>query len=89
MLMKATLGSLNNHFLLIAILSDKGDQGVLVTTPEKSPEALQAALMIQKLFQRFPEPRGKEEMKILNEWIESFKGSDFRGSYQIARQALE
>jgi hypothetical protein len=52
-----------NNVAIIPLCSDKGAQGILITTPEKSSDALKAALLIQKLFQHFPEPRGKEEGK--------------------------
>jgi len=78
-----------NNVAIIPLWSDKGTRGVLITTPEKSSDALKAALMIQKLFQRFPKPRGKEEGKSVEECIESFKRSDFEKCCQIAQQALK
>jgi hypothetical protein len=78
-----------NNVAIIPLWSDKGNQGVLITTPEKSSDALKAALMIHKLFQRFPEPRGKEEGKSIEECIVSFKRSDFKTCRQVAQQALK
>jgi hypothetical protein len=78
-----------NNVAIIPLWSDKGTQGVLITIPEKSSDALKAALMIQKLFQRFPGPRGKEEWKSIEECIASFKRSDFRTCRQLAQQALK
>ena len=78
-----------NNVAIIPLWSDKGTQGVLITTPEKSSDALKAALMIQKLFQRFPEPRGKEEGRSIEECIASFKRSDFKTCCQVAQQALK
>jgi hypothetical protein len=74
---------------IIPLWSEKGNQGVLVTTPERSSDALKAALMIRELFQRFPEPRGKKEGKFIEECVESFKRSDFRTCYQTAQEALK
>jgi hypothetical protein len=74
---------------IIPLWSEKGNQGVLVTTTEKSSDALKAALMIRELFQRFPEPRGEKEGKFIEECVESFKRSDFRTCYQIAQEALK
>ena len=74
---------------IIPLWSDKGNQGVLITTPEKSSDALKAALMIRELFQRFPEPRGQEEVKSIDECIASFKRSDFKTCCQVAQQALK
>jgi hypothetical protein len=78
-----------NNVAIIPLWSDKGNQGVLITTPEKSSDALEAALMIQKLFQRFPEPRGNEEVKSIEGCIASFKRSDFKTCCQLAQQALK
>jgi hypothetical protein len=78
-----------SNVAIIPLWSEKGNQGVLVTTPEKSSDALKAALMIRELFQRFPEPRGEKEGKFIEECVESFKRSDFRTCYQIAQEALK
>jgi hypothetical protein len=78
-----------NNVAIIPLWSDKGNQGVLITTPDKSSDALKAALMIQELFQRFPEPRGQEEVKSIEECIEIFKRSDFKTCCQVARRALK
>lgn len=78
-----------SNVAIIPLWSEKGNRGVLVTTPEKSSDALKAALMIRELFQRFPEPRGEKEGKLIEECVESFKRSDFRTCYQIAQQALK
>ena len=78
-----------NNVAIIPLWPDKGTQGVLITTPEKSSDALKAALMIRELFQRFPEPRGEKEGKFIEKCVDSFKRSDFRNCYQIAQQTLK
>lgn len=78
-----------SNVAIIPLWSEKGNQGVLVTTPEKSSEALKAALMIRKLFQHFPEPRDEKEGKLIDECVTSFKRSDFRTCYHMARKALK
>ena len=78
-----------NNVAIIPLWSEKGATGVLVTTHEKSSDVLKAALMIQKLLQRFPEERSEKEEKLVQECVESFKRSDFTTCYQIAHQALE
>ncbi len=78
-----------SNVAIIPLWSEKENQGVLITTPEKSSDALKAALMIRELFQRFPEPRGEKEGKFIEECVDSFKRSDFRTCYQIAQQALK
>ena len=71
---------------IIPLWSEEENQGVLVTTPEKSTDALKAALMIQKLLQRFPEPRGKEENRLIKDCVASFKSFDFKTCYQKLRR---
>jgi hypothetical protein len=78
-----------NNVAIIPLWADKGNLGVIVTTPEKSPDALNAALMIHKLLQRFPEPRGEEIGKSIEACIVSFTRSDFRTCRRIARKALQ
>jgi hypothetical protein len=78
-----------HNVAIIPLWSDKGTQGVLITTAEKSSDGLKAALMIQKLLQRFPEPRGEKEAKFIEECIFSFKRFEFKTCYQIAQQALK
>ena len=77
-----------SNVAIIPLWSEGGNQGVLVTATEKGSEALKAALMIQKLRQSFPEPRGGKEKTIIKECIASFKRFDFKRSYQIAEQAF-
>ncbi len=78
-----------SNVAIIPLWSDRGNQGVLITTPEKSSDALEAALMIQKLFKRFPEPRGKAKGESIQECVASFKRSEFKACTEIARQALK
>ncbi len=78
-----------NNVAIIPLWSEKGNRGALVTTPEKSSDALKAALMIRELFQRFPEPRGEKERKFIEECILSFKKFEFKACCQIAGQGLK
>jgi hypothetical protein len=78
-----------NNVAIIPLWPDKGTRGVLITIPEKSSDALKAALGIQELFKRFPEPRRKEEGKLIEECISSFKRSDFKACFQITQQTLK
>lgn len=77
----------HNNVAIIPVWSQGENQGVLVTTPKKSTDALKATLMIQKLWLRFPEPKGGKEKQLLEECVASFKRFDFKRSYQIAQQA--
>ncbi len=74
---------------IIPLWSDKGTQGVLITTSEKGSDALAAARMIRKLIQRFPEPRGDKEGKSIEECIMFFKKLEFKTCCQIAERALK
>ena len=78
-----------NKVAIIPLWSEKGNMGVLVTTPEKSSDALKAALMVRELFQRFPEPRNEKEGKFIEECILSFKKFEFKTCCQIAEHALK
>ncbi|MGD9073731.1 MAG: hypothetical protein PVJ69_00845 [Desulfobacteraceae bacterium] len=73
---------------IIPLWSESGNQGVLVTTPEKSADALKAALMIEKLRERFPKSKGEKEKLLIEDCIATFKRFDFKRSYQIAQQAF-
>lgn len=73
---------------IIPLWSEEGKMGVLITTPEKSSEAKNAALMIQKLLNRYPEPRGKEQAQLLENCLMAFKKFDFKGCIQMAQKAL-
>lgn len=77
-----------NNIAIIPLWSDKGAQGVLVTTPDKSPDALKAALLIRKLLQRFSQPRSERERKYIEDCVQTFKRSDFRTAHQKAQEAL-
>ena len=74
---------------VIPLWSENETTGVLVTTPEKSSDALKAASMIQELCERFPEPRGEKEAKLIDECIDCFRRSDFSTCYETAQQALK
>ncbi|MEA3358627.1 MAG: hypothetical protein U9R17_04365 [Thermodesulfobacteriota bacterium] len=78
-----------NNVAIIPLWSEKGKKGVLITTPVKGPDALKAALMIQKLIKRFPEPRGENKRKLVEESISFFKRADFKTCCQISQQALQ
>jgi hypothetical protein len=78
-----------NNVAIIPLWSEKGKKGVLITTPVKYPDALKAALMIQELIKRFPEPRGEKERKLVEESISFFKRADFKTCCQISQQALQ
>lgn len=48
--------------VIIPLWAEGENLGVLITSPEKSNDALKAALVIQKLKNRYPEPRGKKRI---------------------------
>jgi hypothetical protein len=78
-----------SNVAIVPLWSEKGNQGVLVTTPEKSSDALKSALMIQTLFQRFPEPRDEKVGKLIEDCVQFFKKSDFKTCYQIGQQTFK
>jgi hypothetical protein len=75
-----------NDVAVIPLWEESGNLGVLVVSPEKSDDALQAALLIQRRVHL--KGRGSEG-KIeegLNKAIAAFKGFDFAGSARMARE---
>jgi hypothetical protein len=77
------------HGVAIIPLWLRGDeQGVLVTTPEKSGDALKAARVIQTLWKRSPEGKGEKEVKLRKACVEAFERFDFAQSWQIGQRAL-
>jgi len=74
---------------IIPLWTEEENQGVLITSPEKSADALKAALMIQKLMNRYPQPRGKEEGQLIEGCVACFKRFDFKTCYQLAQKGLK
>jgi len=75
-----------NKIAVIPLWEESGNLGVLVISPEKSDDALQAALLILRMVHR--KGRGSEG-KIeegLNKAIAAFKRFDFAGSARMARE---
>ena len=77
-----------NNVAVIPLWAQGENQGVLVTTAQKSQEALQATLMIRQLLQRYPEPRSGIEKQRVEECLAAFKRFDFQKSHQIAKQVF-
>jgi hypothetical protein len=71
---------------IIPLRTEGEDRGVLVTVKEKSDDAPKAALMIQKLIDRSPEPREQEERRLIEGCIAYFKNFDFKACQQLARK---
>ncbi|HSR12793.1 MAG TPA: hypothetical protein VLS90_15225, partial [Thermodesulfobacteriota bacterium] len=69
-----------NRVAIIPLWSEKTTLGVLVSTPDRSVEAAEAASRIQKLLARFPEPRSEEKDRVVRESVELFKKFDFRAA---------
>jgi hypothetical protein len=77
------------HRVAIIPLWLQGDeQGVLVTTPEKSGDALKAARVVQSLWKRSPEPKGEKDARLRKACTEAFERFDFSQSWQIGQKAL-
>jgi hypothetical protein len=77
-----------NNVSVIPLWSENENLGVLITTPEESADALKAALLIQKVLQRFPQQRSERAQKYVDDCIQTFKKSDFRIAHQKAQEAL-
>lgn len=77
-----------NNIAVIPLWSEKGNQGVLITSKEKSANALKAAVMIEKLKRRFPDLKRGRKKSMIDKCIAVFKRFDFKRSYEIAQQAF-
>ena len=79
---------IKSNVAIIPLWSEGKNQSVLITSTEKSSDALKAALMIEKLRQRVSGSRGKKEKMLIEDCIAAFKRFDFKRSCQIAQQAF-
>ncbi len=73
---------------LIEILVVMVILGVVVTTPERGPEALNAASLIQDLLNRYPAPREREKDQVVQESVTLFKRYDFKGAGEMAKKGM-
>ncbi len=78
-----------NNLAIIPLWAEKEMMGLLVSTPAKSPEAVEAASKMQKLLARFPEPRSKEKDLAIRECLGFFKTFDFRRAIQRSTLLLK
>lgn len=78
-----------NRLAIVPLWSEGDILGVLVTTPEKSGEALDAALKIKKLLARSPEPRSQARQRLVQDCLTAFKDFDFKTSAQLAQKGLQ
>jgi hypothetical protein len=69
-----------NNICIIPLWKEKENLGVLVTTPDRSKVAIDAALAIQKLIDQ----KNSENENVISEAIAAFKNKDFEKSYDIA-----
>jgi hypothetical protein len=72
-----------NNISILPLWREKEDLGVLVTTPDRSKAAINAALAIQKLIDQ-----KSENENVVSESIVAFKNKDFEKSYAIAVRKL-
>jgi hypothetical protein len=68
-----------NNISIIPLWKEKENLGVLVTTPDRSKAAINAALAIQKLIDQ-----NGENKNVISESIAAFKNKEFEKSYDIA-----
>jgi len=71
-----------NNLAVIPLWAEKDKLGVLISTPAKSAEAMEAASRIQRLLARFPEPRSHDKDRVIQECLGLFKRFDFREASQ-------
>jgi hypothetical protein len=77
-----------SNLAIIPLWSEDDNLGVLVTSIEKSTDALKAALAIDKLREQFPEPKDQKIKTLIEECIARFKQFEFKRCYQMAQQAF-
>lgn len=77
-----------SNVAIIPLWSEEENLGVLVTSIEKSNDALKAALAIETLRGHFAKPKGKKAEALVEECIATFKRFEFKKSYQMAQQAF-
>jgi hypothetical protein len=74
---------------IVPLWAEGENQGVLITTPEKSTDALKAALMIQRLKSRYPESGGRGKNQLVEDCVSCFKRFDFKTCSQMAEKGLK
>jgi M6 family metalloprotease-like protein len=77
-----------NNVAILPLWPQGEKLGVLVTTPEKSQDAVGAVNMILKLWEKYPEPKTGKIKNISEECVAAFQQFDFKKSVQIAQQAF-
>jgi hypothetical protein len=79
----------SSKVVVVPLWSEGDRHGVLVTTSDRGKEALDAALQIQKLLSRFPEPRPKGRATQIERCQAAFKSLDFKAAAELARKGME
>lgn len=74
---------------LVPLWGERETLGVLVTTPERSADALRAALAIQKLKGLLPGAIGKGDNPLIENCVTRFKELDFKRAYELAQKGLK
>jgi hypothetical protein len=89
-------GNGKNHFedssgkiAIIPLWAEGERQGVLVITPDRRKDALDAALNIQKLISRFPEPRQERRDMQIRKSQALFINFYFGEAGELARKGIE
>ncbi len=77
-----------NKLAIIPIWTEGENLGVLITSAERGPAALEAALSIQSLRNRYPEPRDREKEQAVQESLTLFKKFNFKGAAEMAERGL-
>ena len=69
-----------NGVSVLPLWGEEGKQGILITTPERSPEALKAASTIQRLLTRRP-----QKDRLVEDCVASFKRFDFKRCIELGQ----
>lgn len=86
---KSSFDDATGRVTILPLWSEGDRQGVLVTTPDRGKEALEAAIQIQNLLSRFPEPRPKGRAAQIERCQAAFKSFDFKAAAEMARKGME
>jgi hypothetical protein len=78
-----------NNIAILPLWKEGEHLGVLVTTPEKAPEALQAALAVQDLLARYSEPGERAKNPMIPESLSYFKRYDFPKALESAKKGMK
>jgi hypothetical protein len=75
-----------NKLAIVPLWKKEEDLGILITSAERGPAALEAALAIRNLLTRYPQPEEREKNQVLQESLTLFRKFDFKGAAEMAKK---